>query len=134
MPNDEDRRNPRPNMYCAPPYFGSTFEPYNENEGERSANLEDTQANDNFEGAKSLTHPPKDDHQNIADIQPFRRSSKPSIFPRNFNDFIVDSKVNYSLEKNNTWELADLPEGRKANGFIKLSIILMVKLKDTKLY
>ncbi|GKB04819.1 ribonuclease H-like domain-containing protein, partial [Tanacetum coccineum] len=96
-------------------------------------------------------------------IQNVRRSSRQSIFPKNYNDFVVDSKVKYGLERyvgylklnsnffcfvtqlnktrehktyfkaskysrwidamnqemnallrNDTWELVDLPEGRKA--------------------
>ncbi|GJS13838.1 ribonuclease H-like domain-containing protein [Tanacetum coccineum] len=55
---------------------------------------------------------------------PNRRSSRPSVFPRNYNDFIVDSKhwvdaMNTEMDdlyRNNNWELAELPEGRKAIG------------------
>ncbi|GKD71174.1 hypothetical protein Tco_1325264, partial [Tanacetum coccineum] len=32
-------------------------------------------------------------------IQNVKRSSRPSIFPRNYNDFVVESKVKYSIEK-----------------------------------
>ncbi|GJS99593.1 hypothetical protein Tco_0820763 [Tanacetum coccineum] len=67
--------------------------------GERSTNLEDVQNNENFKGIESLTQPQEDAHQNIADTQPVKRSSRPSEFPRNFNDFIVDSKIKYGLEK-----------------------------------
>ncbi|GJZ39135.1 ribonuclease H-like domain-containing protein [Tanacetum coccineum] len=96
-------------------------------------------------------------------VQIVRRSSRQSVFPKNYNDFVVESKVKYGLEKyvgysklnfeifcfvtqlnktrepknyfetskyshwidvvnqemdallrNGTWELVDLPEGRKA--------------------
>ncbi|GJZ27410.1 ribonuclease H-like domain-containing protein [Tanacetum coccineum] len=59
------------------------------------------------------------------DIQNVRRSSRKSVFPKNYNDFIVESKVKYDLEKyvemnallrNGTWELVELREGRKAIG------------------
>ncbi|GJT78921.1 ribonuclease H-like domain-containing protein [Tanacetum coccineum] len=98
-------------------------------------------------------------------VQNVRRSSRQSVFPKNYNDFVVESKVKYGLEKyvgysklnseifcfvtqlnktrepktyfeaskyshwidamnqemdallrNGTWELVDLPEGRKAIG------------------
>ncbi|GKC02397.1 ribonuclease H-like domain-containing protein [Tanacetum coccineum] len=58
-------------------------------------------------------------------VQNVRRSSRQSVFLRNYNDFVVESKVKYGLEKyvemnallrNDTWELVDLPEGRKAIG------------------
>ncbi|GJU41387.1 retrovirus-related pol polyprotein from transposon TNT 1-94 [Tanacetum coccineum] len=37
-------------------------------EGVRSANLEDAQVNDNFEGSESLIHPQEDDHPNVVEI------------------------------------------------------------------
>ncbi|GKA15000.1 ribonuclease H-like domain-containing protein [Tanacetum coccineum] len=33
------------------------------------------------------------------DVQNLRRSSRQSVFPRNYNDFVVDSKVKYGIEK-----------------------------------
>ncbi|GJW49543.1 ribonuclease H-like domain-containing protein [Tanacetum coccineum] len=56
--------------------------------------------------------------------QNVRRSSRQSVFPKNYNDFVVESKVKYSLEKyemdaflrNGTWEIVELPEGRKSIG------------------
>ncbi|GKA81561.1 ribonuclease H-like domain-containing protein [Tanacetum coccineum] len=33
------------------------------------------------------------------DAQPVRRSERSSVFPKRYNDFVVDSKVKYSLEK-----------------------------------
>ncbi|GJW03793.1 ribonuclease H-like domain-containing protein [Tanacetum coccineum] len=99
------------------------------------------------------------------DNQNLRRSSRQSVFPKNYNDFVVDSKVKYGIEKyvgysklnsdnycfltqlnknfepksfskaskfshwidamnqemnallrNGTWEIVDLPKGRKATG------------------
>ncbi|GJY13628.1 ribonuclease H-like domain-containing protein [Tanacetum coccineum] len=77
--------------------------------------------------------------------QNLRRSTRSSIFPRNYNDFVVNSKVKYGIEKfvgysklnavksvfspqwvdamnlemsalleNDTWDLVELPKGRKA--------------------
>ncbi|GKC90982.1 ribonuclease H-like domain-containing protein [Tanacetum coccineum] len=78
-------------------------------------------------------------------VQNVRSSSRQSVFLRNYNDFVVESKVKYGLEKyiepksyfeaskyphwtdaenqemdaslrNGTWEIIELPEGRKAIG------------------
>nr|GFB09169.1 ribonuclease H-like domain-containing protein [Tanacetum cinerariifolium] len=40
-----------------------------------------------------------DVHQDIRATQNLRRSSRPSVFPRHYNDFVVESKVKYGLEK-----------------------------------
>ncbi|GKD45682.1 ribonuclease H-like domain-containing protein, partial [Tanacetum coccineum] len=61
-------------------------------------------------------------------VQNVRRSSRQSVFPKNYNDFVVESNVKYGLEKyidamnqemdallrNGTWEMVQLPEDRKA--------------------
>nr|GEV60471.1 ribonuclease H-like domain-containing protein [Tanacetum cinerariifolium] len=50
-------------------------------------------------------------------VQNVRRSSRQSVFPRNYNDFIVESKVKHEMDallRNGTWEILELPEGRKA--------------------
>ncbi|GJZ96463.1 ribonuclease H-like domain-containing protein, partial [Tanacetum coccineum] len=67
-------------------------------------------------------------------VQNVKRSSRQSVFPKNYNDYVVESKVKYGLEiyyshwtdamnqemdvllRNGTWELVDLPKGRKAIG------------------
>ncbi|GJY37100.1 ribonuclease H-like domain-containing protein [Tanacetum coccineum] len=73
---------------------------------------------------------------NSQGTQNLRRSSRQSVFPKNYNDFVVESKVKYGLEKfvvapnvrskeddememeaslrNDTWDLVDLPKDRKA--------------------
>ncbi|GJU60881.1 ribonuclease H-like domain-containing protein [Tanacetum coccineum] len=118
------------------------------------------------------------------DAQPVRRSKRSSVFPKRYNDFVVDSKVKYGLEKyvnysklssetkcfvtelnksvkprnyweackdqhwveamnkemdalykNDTWDITDVPIGRKSiggNGFIRLNINPVVKLKDIR--
>ncbi|GJT17301.1 ribonuclease H-like domain-containing protein [Tanacetum coccineum] len=63
-------------------------------------------------------------------VQNVRRSSRQSVFPKNYNDFVVESKVKYGLKKyidamnqemdaflrNGTWEMVQLLEDRKAIG------------------
>ncbi|GKE64848.1 hypothetical protein Tco_1519009, partial [Tanacetum coccineum] len=36
---------------------------------------------------------------NFQGVQPVRRSSRQSVFPKNYNDFVIDSTVKYGLEK-----------------------------------
>ncbi|GKB72446.1 ribonuclease H-like domain-containing protein [Tanacetum coccineum] len=56
------------------------------------------------------------------DAQPVRRSERSSVFPKRYNDFVVDSKVKAmnkemdALYKNDTWDITDLPIGRKSIG------------------
>nr|GEW43963.1 O-acyltransferase WSD1-like [Tanacetum cinerariifolium] len=132
-------------------------------EGERSANLEDNIISS--EGDDLHIYPHEGLSQSDNNVQNLRRSSRPFIFPRNFNNFMVDSKVKYGLGKyvnysnlskgnycfatllnkgtepktffkasrhkhwvdtmnaemdalyrKNTWELVDLPAGRKSIG------------------
>nr|GEW42670.1 hypothetical protein [Tanacetum cinerariifolium] len=47
------------------------------------------------------------------EVQKVRRSSRQSVFSRNYNDFVVESKVKYGTEK---YEMVELPKGRKAIG------------------
>ncbi|GKD58583.1 ribonuclease H-like domain-containing protein [Tanacetum coccineum] len=153
MPNDGERRDPIPTRYgTPPPHSGSTFESLNENEGEHSqgpnatasegerfTNHEDVQNNVVYEGDESLIHLQVNNHQNISNSYNLRMSSRTSVFLKNFNDFVVDSKFYVepksfleaskhqpwvdamnsemdALYRNNTWELVDLPKGRKAIG------------------
>ncbi|GJZ23859.1 putative RNA-directed DNA polymerase [Tanacetum coccineum] len=62
---------------------------------------------------------------NNNDAQPVRRSKRSSVFPKRYNDFVVDSKVKHAykdqhwveamnkkmdaLYKNDTWDITDLP-------------------------
>ncbi|GJV60135.1 ribonuclease H-like domain-containing protein [Tanacetum coccineum] len=66
-------------------------------------------------------------------VQNLRRSSRQTVFPRNYNDFVIESKVKYGLKKfvnyskldsenlyallrNDTWKITQLPKDRKAIG------------------
>ena len=40
----------------------------------------------------------QDSNLNAQEEVPLRRSSRPSVFPKNYNDFVVESKVKYGLE------------------------------------
>nr|GEU64065.1 ribonuclease H-like domain-containing protein [Tanacetum cinerariifolium] len=66
--------------------------------------------------------------------QPLRRSERSSVFPNKYNEYVVDSKVKYGLERyeqycieainkeikalydSDTWDVTDLPSDRKAIG------------------
>nr|GEU53093.1 hypothetical protein [Tanacetum cinerariifolium] len=89
--------------------------------------------NSSFEGNVFHDHSQEGINQVNNDVTNLKRSFRPSIFPRNFNNFVVDSKVKYeasqhkhwvdamnakmdALYRNNTWELTALPVKRKAIG------------------
>ncbi|GKE47937.1 ribonuclease H-like domain-containing protein, partial [Tanacetum coccineum] len=65
---------------------------------------------------------PNDNSGNDAQssTQNLRRSSRQTVFPRNYNDFVVDSKTDAmnnemdALLRNDTWEITELPKDRKA--------------------
>ncbi|GKA07061.1 putative reverse transcriptase domain-containing protein [Tanacetum coccineum] len=171
IPTDEERSDPNPTRYGTPsPHSGSTGEHSHglnaaASEDEMFVKHEDERNNIVSEGDISLIHPQDDIYQNIQDFQNLRRSSRTFVFPKNFNDYVVESKVKYGLQKyanysnlskenfcftyvlnksvkpksffkasehqpwvdvmnskmdalyrNNTWELVDLPKGRKAIG------------------
>ncbi|GKD67110.1 ribonuclease H-like domain-containing protein, partial [Tanacetum coccineum] len=110
IPNDEERSDPSPNRYGThSPYSGSTFESLDENEeghsqgsntvaskDEKSANYEDNQ-NIISEGSGPLFS--SQDNHDVFETQNLRRSSRPFVFSKNYNDFVVESKVKYGLEK-----------------------------------
>nr|GEU50129.1 ribonuclease H-like domain-containing protein [Tanacetum cinerariifolium] len=103
MPNNKERSDPNPNRHGTPsPHYGSIFKPLNEKEGGHSqglnaANVKSANHEDNHniisEGDKSLIQPKGDVHQDILDTQNLRRTSRPFVFLRNYNDFVVDSKA-----------------------------------------
>ncbi|GJY93325.1 ribonuclease H-like domain-containing protein, partial [Tanacetum coccineum] len=61
--------------------------------------------------------------------QTLRRSSRKTVFPRNYNDFVVDSKVNKldALLRNDTWEITKVPKDRKDVGVF---VALLVYVND----
>ncbi|GJY83669.1 ribonuclease H-like domain-containing protein [Tanacetum coccineum] len=72
------------------------------------------------------------EHVQNLDNQPLRRFGRSSVFPNKYNKYVVDSKVKYGLEryhwveiinkemdalyKYDTWDITDLPKGRKSIG------------------
>nr|GEY43023.1 ribonuclease H-like domain-containing protein [Tanacetum cinerariifolium] len=64
---------------------------------------------ENVFSASNLYQNPSSSHG----VQNVKRSSIQSVFLRNYNDFVVESKVKYDIEK---YEIVELPEGRKAIG------------------
>ncbi|GKB56460.1 ribonuclease H-like domain-containing protein [Tanacetum coccineum] len=59
------------------------------------------------------------EHVHVLNNQPLKRSERASVFPNKYNDYVVDSKVKYGIEKyvgNDTWEICDLPKDRKSIG------------------
>ncbi|GJW51394.1 hypothetical protein Tco_0092745, partial [Tanacetum coccineum] len=99
-------------------------------QNEEVATLEENLVSDG-----SLDQNPSSSHG----VQNVRRSSRQSVFPRNYNDFVVESKVKYGLEKYEmdallkigTWEIVELPEGRKAIGS---KWIYKIKFKSSVVY
>ncbi|GJW45176.1 ribonuclease H-like domain-containing protein [Tanacetum coccineum] len=127
IPNDKERSDLSPNRYGIPsPHSGSTFKPLNENEGghfhgpnvvaseeERFANHKENQ-NIIFEG-----HGPLFSSQNDQDI--FEPQNLINFKPKSFKEAAkhhpwvdaMNSEMD-ALYRNNTWDLVDLPQGRKA--------------------
>nr|GEZ35942.1 retrovirus-related Pol polyprotein from transposon TNT 1-94 [Tanacetum cinerariifolium] len=88
IPNDEERSDPSPNRYgtlsC---HSDSTFEPLNENDGGHSQGPNEATSKDEW----SANH--EDNHNVIFE------GDESLIHPRNYYDFLVESKVKYGLEK-----------------------------------
>ncbi|GJZ15952.1 putative RNA-directed DNA polymerase [Tanacetum coccineum] len=148
IPYDDERSDPSPSRYGTPSsQSGSTSDTHNEKEGghslgsdaaasenDRSANPKDND-NNTSEGNGPLILSQID--QNISKTHNLRRPSRTSVFPRNYNDFvlsqnfepksfeeaakhqpwidIMNSKMD-ALYRNNTWDLVELPKGMKAIG------------------
>ncbi|GKD59411.1 ribonuclease H-like domain-containing protein [Tanacetum coccineum] len=86
------------------------------------------------------------------DNQNLRRSSRQSVFPKNYNDYVVDSKsfseaskfphwidaMNQEMNallRNDTWDIVELPKDRKAIGclgiyFVKTSGMFLNAFSD----
>nr|GEW17959.1 ribonuclease H-like domain-containing protein [Tanacetum cinerariifolium] len=65
----------------------------------------DEENNSNSEGNGLHDQSQDNVSQDNNGAQNLRMSSRTSVFPKKFNDFIVDSKVKYGLEKYNSWSL-----------------------------
>ncbi|GKB99882.1 ribonuclease H-like domain-containing protein, partial [Tanacetum coccineum] len=111
IPNDEERRNPSPIRHGnSTSHSGSTSAFSNENDAWHSQDA-DASASENESFAadedKNSSSEGNDFHDQTQDnvsqdnnsVQNLRRSSRTFIFLKKFNDFIVDSKVKYGLEK-----------------------------------
>ncbi|GJV17631.1 ribonuclease H-like domain-containing protein [Tanacetum coccineum] len=126
----KERSDLIPNSYGTPsPHSGSIFEPLNESEGghsqgskvvaseeERSANYEDNQ-NIISEGNGPLFSRQND--QDISETQNLW-SFKPKSFEEAAKHQPWVDAINSEMDalyRNNTWDLVDLPKGRKAIGF-----------------
>ncbi|GJU18889.1 ribonuclease H-like domain-containing protein [Tanacetum coccineum] len=104
------------------------------NDADSSDDIFDTQITtleDNIISEGDLNQNPSTSTQGT---QTIRRSSRQSVSPRNYNDFVVESKVKHVLEKyffhwtdaminemdallrNDTWDIVDLPKDVKAIG------------------
>ncbi|GKD61464.1 ribonuclease H-like domain-containing protein, partial [Tanacetum coccineum] len=111
IPNDEERRNPSPSRHGnSPSHSGSPSTSSNANyvghfqdvdvsaseNGSFSAHEEN---NNNSEGNDLHDQSHEEVSQANNDVQNLRRSSRTSVFSRNFNNFVFDSKVKHGLEK-----------------------------------
>ncbi|GJY54101.1 putative RNA-directed DNA polymerase [Tanacetum coccineum] len=90
IPNDEERRNPSPIRHGnSPSHYNTKNESFAADEDKNSSSegngLHD-QSQDNVS-------------QDNNGVQNLRRSSRTFVFPKKFNDFIVESKVKHGLEK-----------------------------------
>ncbi|GJW53973.1 putative RNA-directed DNA polymerase [Tanacetum coccineum] len=111
MPNDEERRNPSPIRHSnSPSHSSRTSASSNENDEGHSQNADDFASenecfaadedkNNNSEGNDLHDQNQENVSQDNNGVQNLRRSSRTSVFPKNFNNFIVDSKVKYGLKK-----------------------------------
>nr|GFA21012.1 ribonuclease H-like domain-containing protein [Tanacetum cinerariifolium]GFA21013.1 ribonuclease H-like domain-containing protein [Tanacetum cinerariifolium] len=111
IPTDEERMNSNPKRHLTPrSHSGSPSTSSKENDGghfhgadvvasesERFADIEENIVN--FNGDDLQDHSREGINQVNEDVQNLRRPSRPSVFPRNFNDFVVDPKDKYGLEK-----------------------------------
>nr|GFA53804.1 ribonuclease H-like domain-containing protein [Tanacetum cinerariifolium] len=148
MPNDEERRFPGLNRHGnSPSHSGSPFASSNRNdkghfqdadacanENRSFASLEDN--DNNSEGNVFHDHSQEGISQVNNDV-PNLRSSRPSVFPRNFNDFVVDSNVKYGLEnfanyshlsKGNYCFATMLNKGFEPNTYLEASVNLIISI------
>ncbi|GJS23294.1 ribonuclease H-like domain-containing protein [Tanacetum coccineum] len=114
IPNDDERVDPKLNSDNKSQSASSSssesgrnsstsdFSVNSENDADSSDNIFATQnervttVEENVFSEGNLDQNPSSSSQ---DVQNLRRSSRQSVFPRNYNDFVVDSKVKYGIEK-----------------------------------
>ncbi|GKB99844.1 ribonuclease H-like domain-containing protein [Tanacetum coccineum] len=130
IPNDDERVDPKLNndnksqsassssSESGRNSFTTDFSVNSENDADSSDNIFATQnegvttLEENIFSKGNMDQNPSSSSQ---DVQNLRRSSRQSVFPQNYNEFVVDSKVKYGIKKYvGTWEIVELPKGRKA--------------------
>ncbi|GJR81064.1 berberine/berberine-like protein [Tanacetum coccineum] len=136
MPNDDEKVNPNLNSnyksqsdssHSSVPGGGvDTVVFLSNNSGNDADNSDDifaaqdeqvTTHEDNIISEGGLDKNPSTSTQGTQNV---RRSLRKSVFPRNYNDFIVDSKTDAmnnkmdALLRNDIWDIVDLPKDRKA--------------------
>nr|GEV90326.1 ribonuclease H-like domain-containing protein [Tanacetum cinerariifolium] len=91
------------NQGGTPSHSGSTSDAYAAaSEDDRSANPEDN-VNNTSEGNGSSFLSQND--QDISETHNLKRSSRPFVFPRNYNDFVVESKVRKAIGSKWVWKI-----------------------------
>ncbi|GKC82028.1 ribonuclease H-like domain-containing protein [Tanacetum coccineum] len=102
IPNDEERRNPSPIRHGnSPSHSGSTYAFSNENDAGHSQDA-DASASENESFA--------------ADEDNNSSSEGDGLHDQSQDNVIQDNNGAQNLRRNNTWEIVDLPVGRKAIG------------------
>nr|GEY74507.1 ribonuclease H-like domain-containing protein [Tanacetum cinerariifolium] len=105
IPYDDERSDLNPNGYVTPsPHFGSDAAA---SKDDRSVNPKDN-INNTSEGNGPLFSP--QNNQNTSETRNLRTASRPSIFLRNYNDFVVESKVKLVAKGFNQREGVDFDE------------------------
>ncbi|GJW91207.1 ribonuclease H-like domain-containing protein [Tanacetum coccineum] len=104
IPNDDERVDPKLNSDNKPQSANSSS-----SESSRNSSTSDFSVNSENDADSSA---PKQ-----------RRSSRQSVFPRNYNDFVVDSKVKYGIEKYVGYSKLNIENWKKSiesSGFYKI--------------
>ncbi|GJV55830.1 putative RNA-directed DNA polymerase [Tanacetum coccineum] len=114
IPNDDERVDPKQNSDNKSQSASSSssesgrnsftvdFLVNSENDADRSDNVfvtQDERVTTLEENIFSKGNLDQNSNSSPHGVQNLRRSSRQSVFPRNYNDFVVDSKVKYGIEK-----------------------------------